>query len=178
MPSGRVTSEMELYVDANVLYDLGQTGELELLSVLDGTLVIPERVSEEITVEPAATNLDRFLDEQDVETAPDIEDWIEDATHLLDADSETSDVSLVACLLGSRTRGDDAALVSDDRKLRAIAEGLDATVTGTFGVIVRAALDDKYFHTSQAKRVIRRMDHHGVQMTGRLREQAIGEVDS
>ena len=178
MPSVRVSCEMNLYVDATPLYNLGQIGELELLSVFDGTLVIPEAVIDEITVEPAATNLDLFLDEQSVETEPDCDDWIEDAKQLLDASSETSNAMLVACLLAARSREEDAAFLSDDRQLRAVAEGLGATVSGTFGVIVRAAVDDKYFHTTQAKRVIRRTDHHGVQMTGQLRERAIGEVDS
>lgn len=169
---------MWIVVDATPLYDLGQIGELDLLSVPDGRLVIPEAVAGEITVEPAATNLERLLEENDVETEPDCADWLDDAQRLLGASSATSDAWVVACLLAARDRGEEAALFSDDSRLRAVAEGLGATVTGTFGVIVRAAAEDKYFHTSQAKRVIRRTDHHGVQMTGRLRERAVGEVDS
>jgi predicted nucleic acid-binding protein len=169
---------MRVIVDATPLYDLGQIGELDLLSVPEGRLVIPQAVIDEITVEPAATNLDRLLDENDVETEPDCADWLDDAKRLLGAATATSDVWIVACLLAARDRGEDAALISDDSRLRAVGEGLGATVTGTFGVIVRAAAEDKYFHTAQAKRVIRRTDHHGVQMTGRLRERAIGEVGS
>jgi predicted nucleic acid-binding protein len=168
---------MHIYVDATPLYDLGQVGDLELLSVLEGQLMIPQSVIDEITVEPAATNLSRFLEENDVETDLPDEEWSEDAAELLDAGHDHSDVALIAGLLGARDRGDDAALVSDDRRLRAVADGLGATVTGTFGIVVRASMEDKYFPTSQAKRVIRRTDHHGVQMTGRLRERAVGEVD-
>ena len=167
---------MRLYVDVTPLYDLGQIGDLDLLGAFDGTLVVPSAVADEVTVEPAATNLARFLDEHEVDTEPDTEGWLADARQLLDASTDSSDVLLVACLLAARDRGEDAALVSDDRRLRAVADGLGATVTGTFGVVVRASLDDKYFPTSQAKRVIRRTDHHGLQMTGRLRERAIGEV--
>ena len=169
---------MRVVVDATPLYDLGQIGELDLLRVPEGRLVIPEAVVDEITVEPASTNLDRLLDENDVETEPDCADWLDDARALLGEPTATSDAWVVACLLAARDRGEDAALLSDDNRLRAVGEGLGATVTGTFGVIVRAAADDKYFHTAQAKRVIRRTDHHGVQMTGRLRERAVGEVDS
>lgn len=169
---------MAIYVDATPLYDLGQIGELELLAVFDGELVIPQAVIDEITVEPAATNLARFLDETEIETEPDVGAYLDDAEQLLTESTETSDVLLVACLLAARDRNESAALVSDDRRLRAVADGLGATVTGTFGVTTRAAVDSKYFPATQAKRVIRRTDHHGVQMTGQLRERAIGEVDS
>jgi predicted nucleic acid-binding protein len=168
---------MRVFVDATPLYNFGQVGELGLFDALDGDLVIPEAVSGEITVEPAATNLDRFLDESNVTTQPPVEDWLDDARALLDAEATTSDVWLVAGLLAARDSETPAALVSDDRRLRAVADGLGATVTGTFGVVVGASVDDKYFSTTQAKRVIRRTDHHGIQMTGRLRERAIGEVD-
>jgi predicted nucleic acid-binding protein len=171
-----------ILVDAGPLYDLGQIGELELLPSFDGDLVIPEAVRSEVTVEPAATNLTRFVDEHDVgdevrgAEEADEADCLTDARALLDATETTSDVVLIAGLLAARDRDADAALVSDDRRLRAIAEGLGATVTGTFGVVVRATTGDKYFSTPQAKRVIRRTDHHGLQMTGTLRERAIGEV--
>jgi predicted nucleic acid-binding protein len=138
--------------------------------------MIPAAVADELTVEPAATNLDRFLDEKPVETDPDTGEFVEQAEQLL-GESGTSDSSLVAGLLAARDREKQVAFVSDDRRLRAVADGLGATVTGTFGVVVRASMEDKYFPTTQAKRVIRRTDHHGLQMTGRLRERAVGEVD-
>jgi len=165
-----------ILVDAGPLYDLGQVGELDLLSSFEGEIVVPEAVVEEVTVEPAATNLARFLDEHAVETDAGGTAFEADARSLLDADGMTSDVVLVGALLAARDHGDDVALVSDDRRLRAIAEGLGATVTGTFGAVVRATTEDKYFSTPQAKRLIRRTDHHGLQMTGTLRERAIGEV--
>ena len=166
-----------ILVDATPLYDLGQVGELELLDTFEGNLVIPEAVRDEITVEPAATNLARYVEERDVKTAVNGDDHEEEALALLDAEAVTSDVVLVAELLAARDSEAEVALLSDDSRLRAIADGLGATVTGTFGVVVRATKDDKYFPTSHAKRVIRRTDHHGVQMTGMLRERAIGEVD-
>jgi len=168
---------MAIYVDATPLYNLGQIGELELLAAFDDDLVIPQLVVDEVPVEPAATNLQRLLEEQSVETDPDIEGWIDDAKRLLDTTTVTSDAVLVACLLAARDGGQESVFVSDDRRLRAVADGLGATVTGTFGLTVRASIDDKYFSVTQAKRVIRRIDHHGVQMTGQLRERAIGEVD-
>jgi len=167
---------MPVYVDATPLYDLGQVGELDLLGFAAGKLVIPAAVVEEITAEPAATNLARFLEEHDVDTAPAADDHLKTAMALLEVDEPTSDAQIVAGLLAAREAGESAALVSDDRRLRAVADGLGATITGTFGVVIRAALEDKYFSATQAKRVIRRTDHHGLQMTGRLRERAVGEI--
>lgn len=167
-----------ILVDATTLYELGQVGELDLLDSFEGNVVVLDAVADEVTVEPAAANLERFLDESDATTALDIEAFEADAMTLLNADERTSDVALVAAMLAGRERDNDVALVSGDKRLRAIADGLGATVTSTFGVVVRATTDDKYFSTTQAKRVIRRTDHHGVQMTGTLRERAIGEVSN
>jgi predicted nucleic acid-binding protein len=168
---------MRVYVDATPLYNLGQVGDLNLLGVVDGQLVIPAAVLDEVTVEPAATNLRRFLDEHAVETNPDDSAFLDTAKMLLDTEEETSDVHLVAGLLAARDAGEEFGLISEDRRLRAVADGLGATISSTFGIVVRASLNHKYFPTTQAKRVIRRTDHHGLQMTGQLRERAIGEVD-
>ncbi len=165
-----------ILVDATTLYELGQVGELDLLDSFERNILVLDAVADEVTVEPAATNLERFLDESGATTELDIEAFEADAMALLDTDERTSDAALVAAMLAGRKRDNVVALVSGDKRLRAIADGLGATVTSTFGVVVRATTDDKYFSTAQAKRVIRRTDHHGVQMTGTLRERAIGEV--
>ncbi|WP_299264253.1 hypothetical protein [Halorientalis sp.] len=47
-------------------------------------------------------------------------------------------------------------------------------MTGTFGVVVRAAIADKCFTRPQAKRVVRGIDSHGLHLTGESREQAVG----
>ena len=166
-----------ILVDVTPLYDLGQVGELDLLGGFDD-FVIPDAVVEEVSVEPAASNLDRFVDEYDVVTGVAVDAYLEDARALLNDGSVTSDAVLVACLLAAREADEEAGLVSDDRRLRAIAKGLGATVTGTFGVVVQASMGETYFTATQAKRVVRRTDHHGVQMTGQLRERAIGEFDA
>lgn len=172
-----------ILVDVTPVYDLGMVGELELLRAFDGDVVIPQSVVDAVDVEPAATNLARFLAEYEVATEPpwDPEPYAADADALLAADRPPSDRALVAALLAARNRAGADALavgfVSDDRRLRAIADGLGATVTGTFGVVVRAAADDKYFAMSQAKRVIRRMDQYGLQSTGPLRSRAVGAVE-
>ena len=170
-----------ILVDASTGYDLGMVGELELLRAFDGDVVVLDAVADAVDVEPAATNLARFLAEYDVATEPPVDaaPFEADAAALLADSRPPSDRALVAALLAARDAAEgefQAGLVSDDRRLRAIADGLGATITGTFGVVVRAAMDDKYFHMTQAKRVIRRMDQHGLQSTGPLRSRAVGAV--
>jgi len=174
-----------IYVDATVLVALGTVGELDLLGAFDGTIVVPDAVRSEVTTEPARTNLDRFVDEHEVVTGSVETEWTEDALRVLDADAPSSDVRVIEGVLdatdGADAPGEDGSpavgLLSDDRRLRTVAEGFGATVTGTFGVVVRAAISDKYFSQSQAKRVVRRIDSHGLHLTGELREQAVGATE-
>ncbi|WP_424019868.1 hypothetical protein ACOZ4N_10460 [Halorientalis pallida] len=176
-----------IYVDATVLTALGAVGELDLLGAFDGTIAVPDAVRSDVTTEPARTNLDRFVDD-DIVTGPVETDWTDDAMRVLDASEPTSDVRVIEGILDATadadTRTDEdgdagptVGLISDDRRLRTVAEGFGATVTGTFGVVVRAAVSDKYFSQSQAKRVVRRIDSHGLHLTGELREQAVGEAE-
>lgn len=170
---------MNVYVDATPLYNLGMIGELDLLGSLSDELVIPAAVEHELAVEPAATNLRAFLSDEPVVTDPPIAEYRTDAERLLGDDAATVDATLVAGLLAERAARDErpvCGFVSDDRRLRRLADGLGASVTSTFGVVVRAALEDKYFTATQAKRVFRRMDNYGLVTTGPLREQAIGGV--
>jgi predicted nucleic acid-binding protein len=166
------------------VYDPGTVGELELLRSFDGDVVIPTAVVEAVDVQPAATTPARFLDAFDVATEPRVDPapFDGEAQALLHENRPPSDCALVAALLAARDEaGTDefgAGVATEDRRLRALADGLGATVTGTFGVVVRARVDDKYFSTSQAKRVIRRIDQHGLQSTGPLRSQAVGAVDA
>ncbi|MEF8757677.1 MAG: hypothetical protein V5A33_05535, partial [Halobacteriales archaeon] len=98
---------------------------------------------------------------------------------LLDDDPGTVDVAIIAGVLAERDAADGTpvcGLVSDDRRLRRLADGLGASVASTFAVVVQSALEDKYFPASQAKRVLQRMDGHGLVTTGPLRAQAIGDV--
>ncbi|AQL42207.1 hypothetical protein BV210_05535 [Halorientalis sp. IM1011] len=171
-----------IYVDATVLTALGAVGELDLLGAFDGTIALPDAVRAEVTTEPARTNLDRFAEDHDVVTGSVETEWTEDARRVLDAAESTSDVRVIEGILAATENdatadGPTVGLLSDDRRLRTVAEGFGATVAGTFGVVVRAAVSDKYFSQSQAKRVVRRIDSHGLHLTGELREQAVGETE-
>ena len=57
-------------------------------------------------------------------------------------------------------------VVSDDRCVRATARRVGATVTGTIGVIVRAVEEE--LDQEEACTLVRRIDSHGLHMTGSL----------
>lgn len=165
-----------IYVGPTALYSLGQVGELSLLDAFDGDIVIPEPVIDEVQVEPTATNLTEYR-ENGIDTGVD-EAHVDQARSLLgDADLGAA-VTVLAGVLAYRDSNDRSAVavVSEDRTVRRMAQGLGAEVTSSFGVVVRAAIEDKYLKPTQAKRIVRRIDQHGMHLTGELRERAVGEV--
>lgn len=166
-----------VYVGPTVLYSLGQVGELPLLSYLDGRLVVPAAVRDEVTTEPARSGLAEFVADEDVSTAVPSK-ALERAQELLGTDEESHEAVLLAGVLAHADPDDRSAvaLVSEDVRLRGLARGFGAAVTSSYGVVARAAMADKYLSATQAKRIVRRTDQHGLHMTGELRERAVGEV--
>lgn len=167
-----------VYLGPTSLTALGAVGELDLLEHLDGRLVVPETVESEVTTEPARTGLATFLEGTDVSRAVP-EKGHERATAVLGVADGTHEADILAGVVAHADPADRTAVavVSEDRRLRRLAEGLGATVTSAFGVVVRAATEDKYLSRSQAKRVVRRIDDRGVGMTGAVREQVVGDID-
>lgn len=166
-----------IYVGPTALYSLGQIGELSLLDSFDGDIVIPEPVIDSVPVEPTGTNLDEYLDGSDVETSVD-EGHMDQARSVLGEKDLGAAVTVLAGVLAHRQETDRSAVavISEDRTIRRTAQGLGAEVTSSFGVVVRATIEDKYLSPTQAKRIVRRIDQHGLHLTGELRERAVGEV--
>lgn len=166
-----------IYVGPTSLYALGQVGELDLLKSFDGRLVIPEIVQDEVTTEPARTSLRTFLDDTDVSTAVPASAH-EQAVDVVGIEADTHEAAMLAGVIAHSDPEDRhaVAVVSEDRRVRRIAEGLGGSVTSCFGVVARAAADDKYLSRSQARRIVRRIDANGIQMTGEMRSQAVGAV--
>lgn len=173
---------MDVYVDASTLIALGAVGELDALHVLDSDLVIPGRVREEVATQPARENLQRFLETVEHRTHPDeIRAVIEDETGdraktLLDEPAHNSDTELVGGVLAYTDADEPVGVVSDDRRVRTVTEGLGATVTGTIGVVARNVADDN-LTAEQAKDPVRRIDSQGLHMTGQLREKAYDLIE-
>ena len=165
---------MRVYFDATTLIALGSVDALDLLNVLDSEIVILDRISSEVTTEPARTALQQFREETDLgsPTAVDETD-IEQAQTMLGEQEQNGDVALIARVLA---HDDDIAVVSDDQRVRTMARTLGATVTGTIGIVVRAVSAGR-LTAEEAKDLVRRLDSHGLHMTGELREQADELID-
>jgi hypothetical protein len=73
-------------------------------------------------------------------------------------------------------RGAVRFVVSDDRRVRTVARGLGATVTGTVGVLVRG-VRERELSAEDGKELVRRVDSRGLHMTGELREKAYELVE-
>jgi predicted nucleic acid-binding protein len=169
---------MDIYVDATTLIALGQVEELELLCVFGADVLIPNPIHDEVTSEPAKTGLDAKLHsaQHDLFLTGKNAEYIEKAREVLDAEQDFGDVWLIADVLSHDAVNDAVAVVSDDRRVRTVARGLGATVTGTIGVVVRNVADGE-LTADEAKALVRRLDSHGLHMTGELREKAAELID-
>lgn len=169
---------MEVYVDATALVALGRVDELELLAGFDSDVLIPNAVYREVTTEPAKTNLDVRIHshEHSFFLVGQNSEYIEKACDILDVDADVGDAWLVADVLYHGDVDEAVAVVSDDRRVRTVARGLGATVTGTIGVVVRNVADGD-LTADEAKTLVRRIDSHGLHMTGELRERTDELID-
>lgn len=171
-----------ILVDATTLIALGKIGELDLLLCFDDQLCIPLEVASEVTTEPANTNLERLrssdvVNEDFVGSA---ETATQKAQEILGETELNGDVAIISrVLVLTGTLGNlnvRASVVSADRRVRTVARGLGATVTGTIGVIVRA-VEDQGMTADEGRDLVRRVDGHGLHMTGELREKAYELVE-
>ncbi|WP_226007441.1 hypothetical protein [Natrinema salinisoli] len=160
-----------IYVDATTLIALGTVGELSLLHSFEGTLVVLPSIRDEVTTEPARTNLEELCNDGEIKTTkPEVDLDDERAMDILGESTVNGDVRIVAAVLADLEADKRVAIVSDDRRLRTVADGLGACVTGTIGVIVSAV--EAGLAEDEAKAVVRRVDEHGLHMTAELREEA------
>jgi predicted nucleic acid-binding protein len=163
-------------VDATTLIGLGSVGRVDLLENFDAELRVPETVRAEVTTEPARTNVEAFLDagqRLDSDHAA-----LNEAGAMVDTlgdDRVTGDAVLLAAVRHFHEQRETVAVVSDDRRVRTVARGLGATVTGTAGVVVRAVHEG--MPAEDAKSLVRDIDSHGLHMTGELREKAFDLID-
>ena len=166
-----------IFLDATTLIALGTIGELKQLTSFTGELVILPAVKNEVTTEPAQTNLNRFIDQYAVETTdPAAQDRVQQAKAVLGENKQNGDVSLIAAVLADTAADRPVGVVSDDQRVRTTARGLGATVTGTVGVIIRAVEDG--LDREEAYTLVRRIDSHGLHMTGELRDKAYSLIDT
>lgn len=160
------------YVGPLPLLALGTIGELELLTSLDGPLLVPLTAREAVTSEPARTSLDRFQDRRRIRTdIPGDGELDGPAREVLGEPRPTADVRLIAAVLEHVDAGLPVGIVSDDRRVRLVARGLGAAVTGTLGVVVRAV--ESGLPADEGERLVRELDRRGPHLTGEVRETAL-----
>lgn len=164
-----------IVVDATTLIALGTVGELELLTNFERDLLVPEAVRAEITTEPARANLERLRSTESIDELQPDDDYVTEAQSILNEERVNGDVELIAVVLSRTDAGRFVGTVSDDARVRTVAAGLGATVTGTIGVVVRAV--DEGMDPDEAKDLVRRVDAHGLHLTGDLRETAYEMID-
>ena len=171
---------MRVLVDATTLTAFGQIGETGLLGHLGGEIDVIDSVRSEITTEPARTNTRQFCTSDDVVDEPlcsDDDSLHDTAAEILGEAERNGDVAIFAAVLAAvRLLDRDVGVVSDDNRVRTVADGLGATVTGTVGVVVRA-VEERDMTAEAGKELIRRIDSHGLHMTGELREKAYELVE-
>lgn len=173
---------MDVYVDASALIALGNVGELDALHVLDGDLVLTDRVRAEVTIEPARENLQRFGETVEHREHPEgvqatvAEETRDRAREMLDEPAHSGDTEILGGVLTYTDADEAVGVVSDDRRVRTVADGLGATVTGTIGVVVRNVEEDQ-LGAEAAKDLVRRIDSHGLHMTGELRQTAYDLIE-
>ena len=120
--------------------------------------------------------MSRVIDQYAVETTdPAVQDRVQQANEVLGEKEQNGDVSLIAAALAYTADDLPVGVVSDDRRVRTTARGLGATVTGTVGVIVRAV--EEGLDREEAYNLVRRIDAHGLHMTGDLRQKAYSLID-
>ena len=164
-----------IYVDATTLIALGSIGDLELLTSFDGHLVVLPTVETEVTTEPAQTHLDRLDAATGVVRTPPVDGHDEQAMAVLDEHQSTGDVQIIGAVLAHTAVDDPVAVVSDDQRVRTVARGFGADVTGTIGVLVRAV--EEGLPKAEAKTIVRRVDEHGLHMTAELRTKAMDLIE-
>jgi len=164
-----------LYVDATTLIALGTVGELEQLTVVQTPLFVLPTIPAEVTTQPAAANLESFLQSESVSTEPPTTVDDERAMEVLGETTVNGDVRLIGAVLAHTAAGGSVAVVSDDRRVRTVADGLGATVTGTIGVLVRAV--EAGLSPEDARRIVRAIDTNGLHMTAQLRAKAMELLD-
>jgi len=166
-------------VDASVIIALGRQGRLDLLSCLD-EVTIPSLARDEVTGEPEASNLADFLEPAGADLVSPPAAVIERAAVLLGDDLVTGDTAIIASIMAATdeaaTDEDSVGVISDDKRLRSIAGGLGAAVTGTIGLIVHN-VDEGQLTSAAAKRLVRDMERRGFHLTGELRDTADRLID-
>lgn len=170
-------------VDASAFITLAGIGWAELLRQLDGQILMPAAVSEEITDDRAVTVLSRvcetWLHVEGVQSATwsnrEIHDATERAASYLGVDSPREnwhgDVALLTYALGLTDQDSDIVVVTDDKPLRKACKALSIPLSVSIGVLVRA-VERGELAEDEAKDALYAMDEVGARLSASLVRRA------
>ena len=108
-------------------------------------------------------------------TTPPVTPADDRAMEILGEPAVNGDVRLIGAVLAETAAAESVAVISDARRVRTVADGLGAQVTGTIGVLVRAV--EAGLPPAEAHDLVDRLDTHGLHMTAQLRSKAIALID-
>lgn len=168
----------QLFVDASVFITLAKIDRVALLDELDGEVVVPRAVADEIVDEPGASHLDaasaewlRIADAVDVAGPENVRHA---ASHLdaevLGSDGDPDFEGDVA-LLALGTTAENPVVVTDDKPLRDACKALGVALSGSIGVLV-AAVERGALGPDEATDALVAMDEVGARLSARLLRRA------
>lgn len=172
-------------IDASVFITLAEISHVDLLRNLDGDLLVPEAVIDEIRDEPAVSApenaLDKWLSSHSVKSGSAISSEYdssasEAAPHLgveYPTDGWHGDLALLTIALEYDERDDDdeVVVITDDKPLRKTCKALSVPVSGSIGVVI-AAVERGDLDSEEAKDALVAMDEVGAHLSVRLLRRA------
>ena len=164
--------EPVVLVDASAFITLAAIRRSELLTGIDGLIVMPAAVRDEIVEGPAVGAVERSQESGWLEMPDGTDDeFVEVAREQLgreDAPGElTGDVALLAHALES----DESVVVTDDKPLRKTCKALGVPISGSIGVVI-AAVERGDLVPEEAKDALVAMDEVGSRLSARLLRKA------
>jgi predicted nucleic acid-binding protein len=162
-------------VDASVFITLADTGSADLLAGLDGSVVVPDLVRQEITSDPAAKTLSDAIADGWITCPQSVSDAAveEAASHLGRSDEELRGD---AVLLAHALVADDPVVITDDKPLRQTCKALSIPISGSIGVLVRA-VERGDVDSDAAKETLYAMDEVGARLSASLVKRAERLID-
>jgi predicted nucleic acid-binding protein len=160
-----IPSTTPIVLDSTVLIALSTVGQVDLLR---WRVLIPEKVVEELSKEPARSTLVSLVKWGKAEVIKPPEELRKKALFILSDKEETGDSDVIATVLELK----DVVIATDDRRLRKVCKILGAKVTGTIGIIVDAVLHGPLTE-EEGKELLKKLDYSGFRMNVALYEKAL-----
>lgn len=163
---------MKLLVDASVFITLAEIEALDLLDELEGDVVLPKLVADEIQDEPARTALEEARGSWISVEKADEKSAKEGMRKLGREGRPRGDAALIAL----SSMYDEVVVVTDDKPLRNTCKALGVSLSGSVGVVV-ASVEEDNLDADEAKDLLVAMDEVGARFSARLLRKAERLID-